>query len=302
MNGQKCAKTPVKPDRLTKGELLTLYMGIDRQLIRESKPAGAVPADEVMTAFMRLDFSDSSIEEIATLNVNELESLGNVFKRIVAASKAKVALPVLVVKPVAKAVINAAKLVKNTSITPPRANVALALNSIHGPVAKSFLYAFIPANAPELQANPKVKEKRAIQAEAVNKIADELSLDREYVLKHIRNAIVTHYKKNPEAILHDFSTGKEKEFVFNDLGSVDWTGLITAGAGLVTAVAGAATVFKKQSVPTTYDWEKSLPSSRNVTNDPGYLPDPWYKKPLGIVGIGVGVLAIGGGTYYALQD
>lgn len=304
---------------------MKIYLAIDRELIRESYRVNGQfaglrgqqlqRADEVLTEFMQLDYTDETIDAIANIDLDNLEEgLGNIFKKIGRGIKKVAKAVVQVVKPVAKAVVGVVKavgnVVKAVVTTPVRAVAVVGLETLKGPVAKSFTYVFIPDNAPELEKNPKVKTKRKKQIEALDKIIKHVMLDREYVMKHIRNSITTHYKKNPEEILHDLSTGKEKEFAFtpdqledNSLGVVDPATVIAAGASLVTAIGGLAALFKKQNLPTTYDWQQQISGSRNVTNDPGFTPlTPWYKKPAGIVGIVLGATALAGGTYYALQD
>lgn len=306
---------------------MKIYLAIDRELIRESYRVNGQfaglrgqqlqRADEVLTEFMQLDYTDETIDAIANIDLDNLEEgLGNIFKKIGRGIKKVAKAVVQVVKPVAKAVVGVVKavgnVVKAVVTTPVRAVAVVGLETLKGPVAKSFTYVFIPDNAPELEKNPKVKAKRKKQVEAVDKIVKGLMLDREYVMKHIRNAITTHYKKNPEEILHDFSKGTEKEFAFSEaelmegekaLGDGGASAIIAAGAGLVSSIAGLAALFKKQNLPTTYDWQQQIPGSRNVTNDPGFTPlTPWYKKPAGIVGIVLGATALAGGTYYALQD
>lgn len=318
-----CGASTQPTDRFTKDELMKVYLAIDRQLIRESYKTGNTyaglsgpelqTADEMLTDFMKLDYTDESINEIANADLNDLEGLGNIFKKIAKGAKKVANVVVQVVKPVAKAVVGVVKAVANvvkTVVTAPvRAVVSIGLETLKGPVAKAFTYVFIPDDSPELEANPEVKRKRSRQLKAVDLMVSGLSMEREYILKHVRNAIVTHYKKNPEEVLHDFANGTEKEFVARpedlQLG-IDPTVVvagISAIAGLAGSLAALKTTFTKKEMPTVYDWQQPLPDARNITNDPAYMAaQPWYKKPAGIVGIGVGLLALGVGGYYVLSE
>jgi hypothetical protein len=312
------------PERLTKGELLKVYLAIDRELIRESYKTGNTygglsgpdlqRADEMLTDFMKLDYTDETINQIANTDIDNLEGLGNIFKKIGNAAKKVVNVVVQTVKPVAKAVIGVVKaavnVVKVAVTAPVRAVVSIGLETLKGPVAKAFTYVFIPDDAPELEKNPKVKEKRAKHLKAVDGLVEKLGMDRQYVLKHIRNAIVTHYKKNPEDVLHDFANKTETELVLTEAqaeGLGELVSIVTGIVSAISALAGSVAVIKnafdKKNIPSTQDWQQILPPARNITNDPAFTgAQPWYKKPAGIAGIGLGLLALGVGGYYVLTD
>lgn len=319
---------------------MKIYMAIDRQLIREAQKKNGsfdglrgtdlFEADALLTDFMLVDYTDADIEEIANLDWDNLQGLGNIFKKIGKAVKKVASVAVNTVKPVVKSVVNvvksAANVVKTVVTTPFRAVASLGLETLKGPVAKAFTYVFVPDNALELNKFPEVARKRRNQLKAIDLMVKGLSMERSYILKHIRNSIVTHYKKTPEDVLHDFANKRETEFTATQsdlevgetleggMGCVDpatCAAVVASAAGLIGAVAGLAQVFKKPNLPTTNDWVvladgtrvnsktgEVIPASRNVTNDPGYTADvPFYKKPAGIAAIAFGGAALGFGIY-----
>lgn len=336
-----CTTNSVTPSiaeqRLSKADMFKIFLAIDRKLIQEAQAfdrkifgLGApdlIRVDSLITDIMQAEITDADIEELASGQLNGLGFL----KKVVSAVKntAEKIGNTKVAQTVQKVVEKAASAAKTVTLAPLRLLVTTAIKALKGPIAKAFVYSFIPADSPALQ-NPEVKRKREIQIKSLEKFRSLFGYQDDYLKKHVRNAIVDHYKKTPEQIIHDFANKKETEFDgnidfgvdegVNGLGFVD-PATIAAVASIVATVGGLAIAFKKPNVPSTNDWpggvapaangelvynpNGGIPDGTNITNDPFYQGDESEKSfwgtPGGIATIIGGVLVVGGGTYYALN-
>lgn len=288
-------------DLLSKAELFKVYLSVDREVIKESNAAGAslkglgtVKLDDLINDVMQADISD---QEIDAFSVSSLMGMG--FLRELVKGIDKTA-PGPVSKATAKIMGNAADAVNAAGMTPTRNSIA-ALKSITGPLAKSFVYAFIPADAKALFENPEVERKSNEQKKSLDKLATKMNFQPDYLMKHLRNLITRHYRKNPEQIIHDLANSTETEFNFstgvNGLGAFDLQNLIDLGTEIGNAVGEVQSVISKTSVPTTQDWNLPLKDSDNITDDPAYGESFW-SSAAGIATIVGGVVVVGGGTYY----
>ena len=92
----------------------------------------------------------------------------------------------------------------------PNVNALDILDAVNNPAfASLLLYSFIPSDSKELTKNPVVADKRNRQLKIVDFVAAKSGVDRSYVQKHIRNVLVDGYGKNPETLLHEFSSNKQ---------------------------------------------------------------------------------------------
>jgi hypothetical protein len=295
-NNAGTMQTSSSTSKLTSQDMMKLFMSIDRSLIREAQIVGKSPTniselDQVITELMRTDISETDIASIAVGN-NFITSPGAVTMDVAMKTKK-------VLQANAAAVVNVMNL-------PEKSKVESILKNLRGPVAKIFVYAFIPANSPILKKYPEVSRKRTIQLQTINAIAEGISFPVAYVFKHIRNAIVDHYKTNPEQILHDIANGKDNELQnilpaegITGLGETDWGGIISAVGGL------ANTLIQKRNAPTSTDYNPPapqvvmIPSNQNVTNDPAYNGK---DNTLLYVALGVGgLVVVGGGVALAMK-
>jgi hypothetical protein len=327
-------------ERLSKADMFKIFLAIDRKLIQEAQAfdrkifgLGApelIRVDSLITDIMQADITDADIDELAS---GQLSGLG-FLKKVVAAVKntAEKIGNTKVAQTVQKVVEKAAQAAKTVTLAPLRLLVTTALRALKGPVAKAFIYTFIPADSPALQ-NPEVKRKREIQIKGLERFRSLFGYQEDYLKKHVRNAIVDHYKKTPEAIIHDFANKKETEFNGNiDFGVDEGVSgepqlgidpaTIAAVASIVATVGGIAIAFKKPNVPNTNDWpggvaptangelvynpNGGIPDQANITNDPFYKAGESSEKsfwgsPAGIATIVGGVAVVGGGAYYALS-
>jgi hypothetical protein len=276
---------------LSKAEALKLFLSIDRELIREAQKnkkssVEVSELDEVVTQVLRSDINDNEVSDFSTGN-KVLILPGDV------TAKASALANELVKKN--------ASVAANVVGAPVKAKVEEAMKALRGENSKSFVYAFIPSNSPTLKENPEVKRKRDIQVKAIKDVSDEIGFPQEYVMKHIRNAMVEHFKTNPEQVLHDVSSNKISGLgaTGSGISAQDISSLLSSGAALVNA-------FKPSSTPAAPDWASpnynaGIPANTNVTNDPSYDKTgdslmEFIKSPLGIV---VGVV-VGGGAAYAI--
>jgi hypothetical protein len=295
-------------DRLTREEMFKYYLAIDKQILTEAKKVqgsflglrgGELSgAEEILTQLIKTRITDAELDVLAEQGIDGLgdTGMGNIFKKVGGALK-KAA------QAVGKVVKKAAEAVKWVATLPVRVVVTGALVALKGPVAKGMVYAFIPKDSPVLNENPEVKRKKEKADNMVSILVDKLMFKEDYVLKHIRNAVVSHYNKSPEAVIHDIANKKDQE-----LGAIDPATIITAGAGLIASVAGFAAVFKKENLPASTDWVQrnaqgqALADNQNISNDPAYGKVSFWRTPAGIATMVVGGLALAGGTYYVLND
>lgn len=331
-----CKKTDSAKNTLTQDQAQALYNGIDLQLLTKEAGLSSSDAKEVIKS------NPSSIDELPSLDSIDI------------------------------------------------------LDAVNEPAfAYMLLYSFIPDGSDLLKNNPRVDQKRDQQNEYVALIVSRTNIDRSYIQKHLRNALVAGYKKTPEDLLHEVASGKENlrglgivEAIISgaitgiaslfkkgsedkstvgyqnflatvDRGKIfpsksemtlasdkweahfknavaasydpttgtwsstsdDWKGAVTSltpitanvfkGSGehgtLMSAVNSQAlqAAYVAQTAPAATDFSgQKVSPQTNVTGDPAYMPPsdvPWYKTTGGMIGIGVGVLAVGTGAYALSQ-
>lgn len=317
---------------ISKVELFKIYLNIDRQLLNEAfennaamNGLGAAEIQIVNSAIDEILNADLSETAIYALAFDAQEQLGSWLSRTW--KKAKSA-GKKVVKAVSSTVKKAAKAVHRVVATPARGVVTATLKIFSGKVARLFLYIFIPDNSPYLKGNAKLARKTARAKGFIAKLKKGAAFKDGYLEKHIRNAIVKTYKKSPEQLIKDLSSGKG---LSGGLGIIDPATLAAYAAAITPVLAAVPSIvgsFKpKVDAPDNGDWPTPVPSTANVTNDPkapGYNPktspggstsspsysgggdlppttEPFYKTPMGMAAIGGGVIAVGGIVYLATQ-
>lgn len=276
---------------LSRAGLMKVFMSIDRNLVREAERNNKVPTnlselDQVVTEILRSDLSESDVSLIASGN-----------KMLVLPGEVT---PDVLVK-TTDIVSATAKAVEAVTVLPEKSKVEIALKILgEGPVAKIFVYSFIPSDSEILAKYPRVAEKRKMQLETLQSIADAISFPVEYVKKHIRNGIVEHYGTNPEQILHDIANRKDSELT--GLGKINLDAIING----INAVTGVVNAFKGGNQPSASDYPTPassqtspssqqpqvvvIPPQQNVTNDPAYDKD---KEDNTLLYVGLGVLGLG---------
>jgi hypothetical protein len=111
----------------------------------------------------------------------------------------------------------------------PSINSLDILDAVNEPSFAAMLaYTFIPDGSDLLKQNPKVKAKRDVQNKYIDQIVKKTNIDRSYIQKHLRNALVSGYGKTPEHFLHDVMNDKP----LNGLGIIP---LLIAAAPLITS-------------------------------------------------------------------
>ena len=137
---------------------------------------------------------------------------------------------------------------------PRRASVTLLLKTFNGPVARGFIYALIPDGAPILAANPAVADKRKMALEVVNIVTSTANFDKAYLQKHLRNAVVKHYRKTPEQVIAEWSGGQGLTGMGQLGDPISLTAIVAAVGALLPAIPLVINVFKKEKLPAPGDF------------------------------------------------
>jgi hypothetical protein len=275
---------------ITKAELFKIYLNIDRQLLNEAFASnsggmnglGAAEVQAVNTAIDEILNTDLTETAIYALAFDSQEQLGswfsNAWKKVKRAGKK-------VVSAVSNTVKKAAKAVHRVVTTPARGIVTAALKLFTGKVAGAFIYIFIPNNSPYLKNNRELARKTSRAKGFISKLKKGAAFKDGYLEKHIRNAVVKHYKKSPEQVIKDMSrkgvSGIQDLGIIPDPTGVSWVAVAAAIAPVLVAVPAIIGAFKGGDLPEKSDFPTPIPQKDNVTNDPaapGYKPAP---KPSG---------------------
>lgn len=282
---------------ISRPELFKIYIDIDRQLLRDAQAKGQSfqglgevgmgELDEVLTDILNSPISDAELEaQLGDFINSDLESIDlgafwnkkstRVAKKAVrvekreerGGSRLKVALKT--VGKVAKTVVQkAAKAVHKIVTLPARGVITAALAAFKGPVARAFVYSYIPADSPYLKTNPEVKRKRELAVKFLDRVTKAAAFQEGYLKKHIHNAIEKEYGMSPEEVIKQVSSGQMK---LQGLGFEP----ASSGAAIAAALVALAPVIPvvvgifnpKKDVPAGTDWPNAPTANTNVTNTP----------------------------------
>jgi ElaB/YqjD/DUF883 family membrane-anchored ribosome-binding protein len=330
--------------RIAREELFKIYLAIDRGIIQEAVARnqsmyglGSVELVELDSTLDDIIKADLSFDDIMAIASEGEEALNGFLKKAwnkvkrtaKKAGKGVKKVARKVAKTTTKIVKKAAKAVHRVVATPSRGVVTAALKLFKGKTASAFLYVFIPDNSPILRTNSTVRRKASRAKNFLKLLKKGAAFKDGYLEKHIRNNIVSHYKKTPEQLIKELSAGKDvlNGMQLGDGGASMIAATIAALAPVIAAVPSIINAFKpKQDVPQNSDFPKPIPAKTNVTNEPtapNYKPannsgrtsnsgggitytgdgsgptdQPFYKTPAGIAAIVGGTVIIGGAVMF----